>query len=369
MKNEILNQDPELVFVQLGVAKCDHLWANLNYILRTFPHVSITVIVDQDSFAHAPLTRSWNYWTYERKEEIRNIVGEKSQDINFRHGFWSYTLERLFAFTQYHQRFPEKKLIHVESDILLLPGFPFEQFLSIDKLAWLRADHERDVAALVYSPSGADAKFLEAEIINELNNSRHTTDMHVLFKIREKNSERVEVLPSLHAENGSMATENLKSNSNLCKQLSDNYPLFEGVFDPLAIGIWLTGTDPRNLYGVTMYGATDFILKNGSFVNPASGLFTYSREQGLILNTAETRTRIWNLHIHSKDLSIFADSWESYLNALISKSAEKGCYSKRSLKVLIGLLRHNFKNKTLIRFIAGHPIFRPILSIYRGFHD
>jgi hypothetical protein len=358
---------PELVFVQLGVAPCEHLWANLRHTSEILPHVSITVIVDQDSLANAPLSSGWNYWTYERKEEIKIIVGEKSQDKNFRDGFWSYTLERLFAFLQYHQIFPEKKLIHVESDILLFPDFPVEKFMSIGKLAWLRVDHERDVAALIYSPSGSDAKFLEAEIISELNKSGHTTDMHVLFQIREKNPERVEVLPSLEADSHFMATENVKLDSQLINQLSANYSIFGGVFDPVALGIWLTGTDPRNSYGQTMYSATEFILKNGSFVNPAAGQFSYSEKQGLVLKRMETEVRIWNLHIHSKDMRIFANSWESYLNELISKSAKKKSYTKRSIKVLVGLLRHNVKNKTLVRFTAAHPIFRPIMTIYRKF--
>ena len=362
-----MKQRPELVFVQLGVAPCEHLWANLRHTLEIIPHVSITVIVDQDSLANAPISSGWDYWIYERKEEIKNIVGENTQDKNFRDGFWSYTLERLSAFAQYHQIFPEKKLIHVESDILLLPGFPIEKFTSIDKLAWLRVDHERDVAALIYSPSGADAKFLETELVKELRDSRHTTDMHVLFHIREKNPEHVEVLPSLNAESHSMPTESVKLDSQLHKQLSTNYSLFDGVFDPVGLGIWLTGTDPRNSYGVTMFGATEFILKNGSFVNPAAGLFSFSREQGLVLNTLGSKVRVWNLHIHSKDMRIFADSWEIYLNELISKSAQKKTYTKRSVKVLVGLLRHNFNNKTLIRFSAGHPIFRPIMSIYRKF--
>lgn len=362
-----MRQSPELVFVQLGVAPCEHLWANLRHTLEIIPHVSITVIVDQDSLSNAPLSSGWDYWIYERKEEIKSIVGEKSQDKNFRDGFWSYTLERLFAFAQYHQIFPEKKLIHIESDIFLLPGFPIKKFMSVDKLAWLRADHERDVAALIYSPSGAEAKFLETEIVKVLKDSRHTTDMHVLFHIREKNPERVEVLPSLKSESHLMATEKVKLDSQLHNQLSGNYSLFDGVFDPLALGIWLTGTDPRNSYGATMYGATEFILKNGSFVNPAAGSFTFSREQGLILNIMESKVRVWSLHIHSKDMRIFADSWEIYLNELISKSAKKKTYKKRSVKVLVGLLRHNFNNKTLIRFTAAHPFFRPIMSVYRKF--
>ena len=362
-----MKQLPELVFVQLGVAPSEHLWANLRHTLEIIPYVSITVIVDQDSLANAPINSGWNYWTYERKEVISSIVREKSQDKNFRDGFWSYTLERLFAFAQYHQIYPDKKLIHVESDIFFLPGFPIEKFMSIDKLAWLRVDYERDVAALIYSPSGVDAKFLETELVRELKHYRHTTDMHLLFQIREKNPERVEVLPSLSADSYTMGTEAVKLNGPLHKQLSVNYSLFDGVFDPAAIGIWLTGSDPRNSYGATMYCATEFILKNGSFVNPAAGFFTYSREQGLVLNTIESEVRVWNLHVHSKDMRIFADSWEIYLTKLISKSANKRSYKKRSLKVLIWLVRHNLKNKTLIRFTAAHPIFGPILSIYRKF--
>lgn len=364
-----MKQAPEIVFVQLGIAKCDHLWANLRHILNTFPQVSITVIVDRDSLARAPISEGWNYWTYNYEEEIKTIVGEKSQDIGFRDGFWSYTLERLFAFTQYHQIFPEKKLLHVESDILLFPDFPIEKFLLLNKLAWLRVDQERDVAALIYSPSGAESKFLEEEITIELKNSSYTTDMHVLFKVREKNPERVEVLPSLSPESHLMATDYVKSDSHLHEQLAANYTIFGGIFDPVAIGIWLTGSDPRNSYGVTMYGATDFILKNGSFVNPSAGRFTYSREQGLILKTVVGEVRIWNLHVHSKDLRIFADSWEGYLDELISKSFKEGGYSKRSSKVLLGLFRHNLRNKTFIRFTVAHPIFRPIMSIYRKFKE
>jgi hypothetical protein len=266
---------------------------------------------------------------------------------------------------QYHQSFPDKKLLHVESDILLFPGLPLEKFLLIDKLAWLRVDYERDVAALIYSPSGIHAKFLEDEMLNVLINSKYTTDMHVLFQIRDKNPDQVEVLPSLGLESQLMAAENAHLDNETIGQLKANHSLFEGVFDPVALGIWLTGTDPRNSYGVTMYGATKFILENGSFVNPAAGQYTYSAGRGLILKTMGTNVRIWSLHIHSKDMRIFADSWEGYLDELVSKTKKKKGYKKRSAKVLLGLLRQNSRNKTLIRYTASHPLFRPLMSILR----
>ena len=358
-------QSPEVIFVQLGGAPCSHLWSNLEQISKNFPQLELTVIVDAESQINAPSTKRWKYWLYNSENRIRKIVDEKSEDRKFRNGFWSFTLERLFAFTTYQQTVLDKPMLHIESDILVLPEFPFSKFNSILKLAWLRVDSNRDVAALIYSPSHSHAKFLENEILVQLIKSKNTTDMHVLNQIRTLHPDKIQVLPSLDLRNTSQASEIAITENEVLHDLSSGLEHFGGIFDPVAIGIWLTGTDPRNYFGTTLYGDTDFILANGSFVNPDSGKYSYSRKNGLIIENGTIRTRVWSLHIHSKDLRIFGEHGDDYLQELITNVGSAGAYKKYSSRVLVNLLRDNYRNHTLIRFLISHPVLRPILSFYK----
>ena len=113
-----------LVLVHLGAAQAEHLWLNMKSILKRFPKIEITFISDR-YHQQLPVDSRVSFFQYQRTEVDRTILTNLEHDSKFRSGFWHFTIERFLALEQYHQRFPWSKVLHIESDILLLPNFPF----------------------------------------------------------------------------------------------------------------------------------------------------------------------------------------------------------------------------------------------------
>ena len=220
-----------------------------------------------------------------------NSITNSPHSINFRKGYWLHTLRRLAALADAHVSLGETKLLHIESDLLLLRGFPFEKISNLRLLTWIRNDATSDSPAMIFSPSIQNSIWLAEEVKIEAKSSPGMTDMKLLNSVSKKHPEQVQYFFGGELEN------------------KNDITFVEGnrisIFDAAPFGCYLTGTDPRNAWGISHF-ASDYLpnaLANASKFN-----YCYSPEMGLEAFAGKTTFKIESLHIHSKNKKYFDPS-------------------------------------------------------------
>jgi hypothetical protein len=267
------------------------------------------------------------------------------------------------ALKKFHHSTQNSGIIHIESDVLLLPNFPFEAFPSLDKLSWQRVDESRDVASILFSPSYVETVWFIDELMNLMHANRMTTDMTGLHHIRINNPERVNVLPSFSRELGSEIVESTDAVESLERDLSSGVDLFKGIFDPAVFGMWLTGSDPRNYYGKQTLFDTLEILCGGTYLNPSHLEYIFVEPDSLYCQGEFERVRIWSLHVHSKDIRLLGSNWQDRLRTVVELSASNQVISEFRLNSLLNLALSNLRDRTFLSWILHIPKLHPILDL------
>ncbi len=280
----------KIVFVHLGPGPAPHLWRNIRRFCDLFPTQQPTVILSDIRHKKYIDSNKIGLHLYQTSSETESQLSKLSSNVKFRSGFWRYSIERFYAIRDFHKLDPATPILHFESDVLPLPNFPFEKFLSIKNLAWENFSASHDVSAILYSNSYEDSKWLVEEINHELSGNADLTDMTALSEISGSNCERVEILP----------TNPISSEPNR----------FGGIFDAAAIGMWLNGRDPRNHLGFVKR----FLPLPESSVDASKHRYKSTLNGTLFLiNDKEAGLTIFNLHVHSKRRGLMGKHWSSVL--------------------------------------------------------
>ena len=325
-----------IAFVHLGDHEAPYLWSNLEQLIKRFPKQRVVLIYDTPGFIEDVEINGLEFFKYVRINQEQKKLNNQLVEMNFRKGYWRYTLERLLSLHQFHATNPETGLLHVESDVLLLPEFPFDTLVLKNKLMWCECDNNRDVASIVYSPNRDSSFWLKDEILNQITEHKFISDMEILLNIRKENPDSIETFPII----------------------SSSFPnAFQGIFDGLNLGAWLTGIDPRNSFGCTRIRDTDLIKRSGTIVEPWNSSYEYSNSNGLVAINENSKSRIWNLHIHSKNYKLLGKDWEEELTRFTEESNGNKSRSEFHFGVLMELIRTNFTKRTLTRYLLGHSIF------------
>ena len=354
------------VFVHLGKSPAKHLWLNLARHQQIFPDVKTYLILDQPRhLKNVPDGIHTHFFKRENKflnEQIFN-----AHDQKFRRGFWRYSLERLFALAEFHKTIPLSPILHIESDVFLLPNFPWSTFTAIKTPMWNNYNFERDVSALLFYPN-FDAHSRTIGQIQELlsQNSSHT-DMTILAELRNRHNDEFAFFPSLSNYIPELKNISNKSENSFLERVSKKNIFSEGVFDAAPIGMWLLGHDPRNNYGKAFIHDSSPINSGDSLVDP-SGVNYEIDDQGnlfIVSKLSGNRVNLWCLHVHSKSLRIFSKNWvpelQNYIN-LTSNPMQIAFFSKSALW---DMFIQSIKGRTFIRFLIGLPLthrFRRWLS-------
>lgn len=334
-----------ITFVHLGTHPAPYLWTNIAEISRRFPESRIALIYDSPEFVRGQNKQNLLLYQYSRVAEEQEILNRQEVQMNFRKGYWRFTLERLLALHQFHNYIPNSGLLHIESDVLLLPGFPFNELSTEEKIMWCECDEKRDVASIVFSPDPKTSSWLKNQILVHIDKPGFITDMDILFRIRSNNPHQVSTFPT-----------NAKSLQ------SD----FQGIFDGLNLGSWLTGMDPRNSFGITRVRDSALITRSGSNIAPWESNFEYSSENGLYEISSLGRVRIWNLHVHSKNRKLLGADWENELIKYVSGSKSQKVMKEFNFQILIELLVSNYKNKTLTRYLLSTYLLKSIREFFNS---
>ena len=353
----------KVVLVHLGESHADHLWINLESLLKRFTEVHFVLISDKPH-PRIPSNSRLEFFQYHRLANFEASLDNLSHDQKFRSGFWKYTLERFFALSQYHDLNPEVKVLHIESDILLLPDFPFNSLASLTKLSWQRVDDERDAASILFTPNNVETTWFVDQFIRLIERQNRITDMSGLRQIRMANNSRIQVLPSFSLSLGSQISWKNVNDTELARELSVDFEILGGIFDPAAFGMWLTGSDPRNYHGKQILFDTKTIVRDGTFINPSKFFYNLSPSRELFISTRFGKARIWSLHVHSKDLRLFGENWESRLRHLVNLSGQSEVFAEFHLKTFLRLIASTWREGTFLSWILHFPRIKPFfLSI------
>jgi hypothetical protein len=341
----------KVVFVHLGVEKVDHLWLNLKRTKAMFPNLSIVLVLDDSRHLRKLGRLDVEVFFFSRSSYIGPQLEALDHNIKFRNGFWQFSLERFVALNAWHQEYPQEPFIHFESDILIMPDFPWSKLSSLKKLAWLSFNNTKDVAAIVFSPNSSETKWLANSLCLRLKENPKLTDMTALSVLSQENPHKITMLPTLLVEK---IPRDDKSTSKMQDSSMQNSSLFDGLFDGAAIGMWLTGQDPRNHLG----WIKRYLSLQDSWVDPSLFNLEISSRGCLTVEYQEMKVPLFNLHVHSKQLSYFGQNWQSKLRKDIMASKDFRNRTSLSLKVtaeiFINYLRINsvFSRKTFKRLKA-----------------
>lgn len=320
-----------LVLVHLGDSKCDHLWLNARRLSNIWPDLNIWIILDGEANIEIAKSLKFNVFDYRGINKFRY---KKIEEPAFRNGFWDFTTERIFALFRFQEKNPQWSVLHIENDILLMKNFPFEYFKQIQLNSWMKVSEDHDSAAIMLLPNLETSHWLENKITTVLQNNNFLTDMKILSSIRENNLEQVFQLPSL--ENS--------SDSDV------------GLFDPGAIGMWLTGEEPRNNFGITKRYNNRFDLEIfGNLKQPLKMIGDNLEIAGINCKP------IYNLHIHSKNNRFFGMDAERKILLMvmpISRYIRRYSFSPRILLEVIIEYRSRRKLFSLIAALPGIRVLR-----------
>jgi hypothetical protein len=280
----------KLVFVHFGQPP-SHLSANILDVCNRFPQIKVVLISD---FSLDGMQSFQNY-----SEKYLNISSHldffrsrSSLPISFRGGFWLLSLIRLIVLADFVES-ENRSVLHIESDVVLAPDFPFEFFNKISKqVAFVRVSNSEAIASILFIPSTESARKLKSAIYDEFDSDPALTDMKFLSNYSHSFPERVFELPSsLH-----------------------DVPVTEFIFDGSDYGQYLFGTDPRNLRGVKIL---NFENPN-TRINTGKLNYRFNQARDFIdICDGSVSKRLVNLHIHSKNIRLFehATRNEEFLSA------------------------------------------------------
>lgn len=349
----------EIVFVQLGEELPFHLFSNLILVNQLFPTVSVNLITSPINKFNSKIPNFVSVSTFQSDFKLDLLLKSKSRNLIFRNGFWRYSLERLFAIADFHLTRPEKSLLHIESDVLLLNGFPLRSFSSLEKIAWMTVDAKKDIASLMYFPSKELSQVFSRDLFDFVSRDTSPTDMTALHSLRISNSHKYSLLPTWSRESSEL-------HLNLSTDEESHAIFGKGIFDAAGIGMWLTGIDPRNNYGITKYFASHVFNGGAFYLNPSALKLEISQDGKLFTKTENGLLQVFNLHVHSKSSRIFSHNWIKEITRLALLSNKSVPYQEFSPRIFLGLIFSNFKEGTLLAFLFYSPPFK-ILRIFLGY--
>jgi len=349
----------QLVFIHLGQAKVHHLVSNIERTHVLFPSFPINLIATR-KIKSSELPDYIKVFNYKSSPEVEELFSSFGHDTKFRQGFWRFSLERLFALPELHKCFPDEGMLHIESDVLLLPNAPLDKISQEKELLWNHYNEDHDVSALLYSPSLSASNDLIFELEKQLRKDSKITDMTALSKIRKEKALNAKNFSSLNPEFAEMRNQF----SNQIKGVFDGVG-YQGIFDGAAIGMWLLGHDPRNNYGHSKIHDNSPILNGNSLVDPSS--VGYELDDSGCLFAVSTKEKdiklpIWNLHVHSKSKSILGKDWQSALAKYIDLASSPNEIAIYDRSVVARMLVDSLRGRTFLRFVLGSP---PLLKIRR----
>jgi hypothetical protein len=318
----------DLVFIHLNSKIPDYLRLNIARTSRLFPRKVCSLLLDQTVVSEGEQKIPANIILVSPDEQWTAVANRLSHPKDFRSNFWFSSLYRLIILAKYAIT-TDKPILHIESDVILSPNFPFSQMERIrEKLAFPVFNESMGIASTILVNGASGGKLLLDNCMNEVDKSRLTTDMHILGNILDKYPNDVFPLPSSHPE----LERDIHGQSNKFAASHRHIESFKGIFDGLEFGQFIFGEDPRNHRGIlklrypNLYGFLD-VRKLRISAN-------FNDELPNFLASNGKKYHIYSLHVHSKNRKLFKQPFAKYSKKFIV-DFEKPSESKLVLRIFL----------------------------------
>jgi hypothetical protein len=278
----------EIILISLGNFQ-EYLLDNVDQLLKFNNQVSVIIDKEFNHYLEKYHQNSKIKIIFSEEFDLTDFEKNNKLDNHFRNGFWKLTSKRLFVLYQYLKKYNLSNVIHLENDVLFYEnGKELMKKLKLDKLYLTLDSPNRVIPGIIYIPNYT---YLSDLILNY---QYHLNDMMNMTLFYYRNQNNIETFP-LMGKNESYNYEDL---------FTKNFNQFYGIFDGAAIGQYLGGIDPRNKSGDT----TGFINETCK-IKYNHYKFIWKRNQDnlnlpYIVIDGEV-FKIYNLHIHSKNLKKF----------------------------------------------------------------
>jgi hypothetical protein len=242
-------------------------------------------------------------------DDHKKFLKKSTLSTSFREGFWLYASERFMYLADFANAYEEEDLIHLETDVMIYADF--SKLLSVLRNKYrglgLTLDNDnRCIPSIVYFRNKNMVKqvahyFAEKAALGK-------TDMEILAMFHQENfgSDLVNTLPVIMPEYykqfGFLSAKGHKTQFH--QIYYNNIDEFGGVFDACAIGQYLGGIDPRNGFSAAGF-INESSLYNCSLLNFYWIFDSENRHIPYVEFNGKSYT-IYNLHIHSKNLTAFS---------------------------------------------------------------
>ena len=352
-----------LLFVHLGTKPPEYLLGNILRTQELFPEKLIVLLTDSQYADEWAIENNIETFRYTPDESFNQIFTLGKFDKNFRKGYWRHTIERLFAINSYHKFYPNYKILHIESDVMIMPNFPFDTFSQTRNVHWLRYGPRADIAALMYFPTGRDTAKFYSNFLDQFQKFPGS-DMQVLWALRESFPETYFTFPILKNEIAN--TLNSKIYDVSLEQIENLDSDFSGIFDAFGIGVWLFGFDPRNRYGFTKVHTREVVDSGDIYIDASKLNFVFNKQGELYAKTCEDELiPIYNLHIHSKNSRLLSPSWVPEMAKFIELDEKESKFVSFQPKILIQLIADTLRTRNLLNFLGQLP---PTKRLRKHFH-
>lgn len=355
-----------LCLIHLGEQDAPHLWANLAYLERTFENIECVLILDSARFTDQAKSLGIKTHFYSRDDQVNDLFSraEGSFDYEFRKGFWRYSLERLFAFVQFHSTI-SSPLLHIESDILLFKNFPWSKFSTLQNMGWQSLGLNSDVASILFSPTPNSSEIFGSRILGLIKEDHSLTDMTVLARLRHEFQLEYLTIPSAPPADKNVFNKYRFEETVRISELARD---FGGYFDSAPLGMWNLGQDARNNYGFSVR----FKKMPESILDPSRINLQFDKSGSKL--TDQFGNYIYSLHIHSKDLSLFdMKNIEVIRIYLFGKIRNKKHIFHSAMFVRLisdyrrrGKLLELFANLPIFNYLSRFAIFRIIKKMIKA---
>jgi len=351
----------EIVYVHLGTTKNSYLKDAIERSLSLFPEIQHTLILD--NFDSVAIDSRKVSIVQNASKVLKSETLSREVDLEFRKGYWNFTLERIFAVLHYQIENNIRDILHVESDVILMPTFPFHSIEGCSFIHWCEYGEGHDVASLLHIPNSQEANLIQNQMISILRSKPNLTDMQLLNSTRN-NVKNVRLFPSEGLDNCKL---NSTLDSNYCQCLPENF-----IFDGLTYGMYITGQDPRNNYGRFSVGDNSPYESGATHINPKK--FSWSvDDSGLPCAKSDCCGKIFrlqNVHVHSKNKKLFRSNWKLTLLHLVEIANKHKKVNFFSSKTLYEMLKNSVKSGETRQFIEKSPPIarfkRALLVLVRG---
>jgi len=298
----------------------EYIYDNLFQVCLINKDLNIYILINEEYFTN--MSKNLNRLNLKNKNNIKFISIEKIENelkenlnfnklskifdlfnIEFRNGFWKYTLFRFIYINEFIKLTNIKNIFHIENDVMMYESFNKIYELntinnnSLDKLWVVQDSVTRVIPSLLF--------FRSSIILNEF----------------------IEYIYSVYNNSSNILINDMDLLGNYPKELKhfliNNENDSNYIYDGACLGQYIAGIDLRN----SLYTEINFINPTRHFINetsdfkPNTANFKFVYEKNLYKPKMYINNKTYNivnLHIHSKDLYKYSSKFNLKYSDIIT---------------------------------------------------